>query len=167
MHFLTWDTGIVAALVLLLLYSLVIQKHKALSVLLSMYVAYVVASTWGDQVVDFFLGSRTLPGGVWVKANLAPYEVRVGLFVLATIVLASFVKIGARRAKYGTLEVVAYSVLTIALGALFILFFMDPTSRALAVSHSRLLPLVIMFKQWILGLPVVAMVLFGIYGSEE
>jgi len=167
MHFLTWDTGILAALGVLLAYSLFIRKHKSLATLVSLYIAYLVAATWGDQVYQLFTGQRTALGGVWIKANATPAMVEVGILILVTFLLSSFLKLGGRRSKYGALEIIAYSIATLALGVMFVVSFLDPVSRAHVLSISKIVPYIYTWKQWVLGVPVLMMVFFGIYSEDD
>lgn len=167
MKFLTWDIGILAAFGMLLAYSLIVRKHKALATLVSIYIAYLMTATWGERVTEFFAGDRVFLSQVWIKANASPFAVRAILLVVLTILLSSFIKLGGRRSRYGVAEVVVYTVAALALAVSFIMAFMAPEQREAVLATSRIMPYVFQWREWILGLPVLAMVLFGIYGNEE
>ena len=167
MRLLTWDTGILAALGLLLAYSLILQKHKALATLISVYVAYLTTSTWGSFVAQFFTGDRVLFKSVWIQANLNTYTVQAGLLVCTALLLSTFLKLGGKRTRYSMLEVTIYATTTLALAVMFIISFMPIEVRQDAFSSSHILPLIYQFRQWILGIPVLLMIIFGIFTSEE
>lgn len=167
MRLLTWDTGILAALGLLLAYSLLLRKHKALATLVSVYIAYLMTSTWGSFVAQFFTGDRVLFKSVWIQANLNTYTIQAILLVATTLLLSTFLKLGGKRSRYSFIEVVIYAVFTLALAVMFIISFMSPDIRQAAFASSHILPIVYQFRQWVLGLPVLLMVFFGIFTSEE
>jgi len=167
MNTLTWDIGILAALALLLAYSLLLRKHKALATLVSVYISYFVASTWGERIAQLFSGDRVLFNQVWIKANATPYAVQSVLLVLFTFLIAAFLKLGGKRARYSAVEVVAYSVCTVVLALLFILLFLPEPVRQTVLASSKIAPYVYDYRDWILIVPVVVMLYFGIYGDEE
>jgi hypothetical protein len=67
MRAITWDIGIAAALGLLLAYTILIRKHKALATLMSVYMAYFVAASWGSRLSQLLSGDRILFNQVWIK----------------------------------------------------------------------------------------------------
>jgi hypothetical protein len=167
MKFITWDTGIVAAFAILLAYSLLIRKHKSLATLVSVYIAYVMASTWGDAITAYLSGDRVVLNQVWIKANASPLLVQSLLMVLVALLLSAFLKLGGRRSKYSAVEVMAYTVSATALTIMFIISFMTPEQLAHTLTISRLVPYIYKWRQIILVVPVFVMVFFGIYGNEE
>ena len=166
-RFITWDTGIVAALGLLLAYSLIIRRHKSLATLVSVYISYLVAATWGLRLAEFFSGQRVLFKALWIQANTSPVIVQSILMVALTFLLAAFIKLGGRRAKYSSPEIIFYAIATLALAVMFILSFMSPALQATAMHHSRILPYVFRWREWILGLPVLGIIFFGIYSDDD
>ena len=166
MKFITWDVGILAALCILLAYSILIRKHKALAVLVSVYISYVMTTLWGDQVVQFFTGQR-VAFSLWIQASGSPFLIRSILFGVLVVLLSSFIKLGGKRSKYSIVEVVAYSVCAVALAALLITTLMPADYQRQILAHSLTLPVLYAWRQWVLGLPVFVMILFGIYGNED
>ena len=167
MKLITWDVGILAALGILLAYSLLIRKHKALATLVSVYVAYVMTSIWGDRIAQFFTGDRVIFHQVWINANTSVLTVQVVFLAVVTLLLSSFIKLGGKRARYSMVEVGVYSVCTLALGVVFVLAFMTPEARAHVLHVSKIAPFLYMWREWVLVIPVFAMVFFGIYGDED
>ena len=167
MKFLTWDVAIVAAFVLLLSYSILIRKHKSLATLISLYIAYVLASAWGDRITQFLSGQRVLPNHVWIQANLSSPVVQSALMLIVAFLISAFIKLGGRRSKYSVPEVVLYVICTVALGALFTVTFLSPSQRDVALAGSKILPYIYNWRELVLVVPVFLMVFFGIYGNEE
>lgn len=167
MKFFTWDAGIIAAFALLLSYSLLIRKHKALATLVSVYISYVVVAGWGDRVAAFFSGDRVAFNQVWIKVNLTPFAVKAGALVLLTIILSSFLKLGGRRSRYGVAEVVAYTLGAVVMAVMAIVAFMPPTVLAGALADSMAIKYLYMGRDWLPLVPVVFMLFFGMYGGDD
>jgi hypothetical protein len=167
MNFLTWDTGILAAFILLLSYSLLLRKHKALATLVSVYIGYVIANIWGQPIAEFFSGDRVLANQVWVQANASPLVVKSILLVVVTLLLSTFMKLGGKRSKFSMVEVVLYAVSTVLLGLLFIISYMTPEMKEHVLTTSQIAPHIYKFKDWILVIPVFFMVFFGMYGNGD
>jgi|GEM_PF-5665076 len=166
-HALTWDIAIVAILALLMAYSLLIRKHKSLATLVSVYIAYFIATSWGTWIAGFFNGNRVSVSNVWIKANATPFAVEVALLVIFTFLLSTFIKLGGKRGRYSMVEVAAYSICTVALGFMFVLLLMPDAQRTLILQTSHIAPFIYNWRQWILIVPVFVMIYFGIYGDEE
>ena len=167
MKFITWDTGIIAVFVVLLAYSLLIRKHKSLATLVSIYIAYIMASAWGGQIASFFAGNSLLLNRVWIRASLSPVLVESAFMLLIAFLLSTFIKLGGRRSKYTSIEVIAYATSTMALAVMFIVSFMTPEIRDHTCSISKIVPFVYHWRQWILVVPVFLMIFFGIYANED
>lgn len=166
MQGLTWDVGILVVAGVLGAYSLFIRKHKALATLVSVYIAYFVATSWGSWIAGFFTGDRMI-NNVWIKANATPFAVQAILLILFTVLLSTFMKLGGRRSRYSTVEVVAYAVCTVLLLLMFVLLLMSPEQLAGVLGSSKIAPFVYQWREWVLVLPVFVMVYFGIFGDED
>lgn len=164
---LTWDSGIVAALGLLLAYSLLIRKHKSLATLVSVYVGYAMAMLWGERISQFFSGDRVFLSQVWIKANASPFLVKSIILVLVAFLLSSFIKLGGRRSRYSAIEVSAYAIATLAITVAFIVSFMEPAMRQQVLSASKIVPYIYDWREWIICAPVFLIVFFGIYGNDD
>ncbi len=167
MKAITWDIGIVAALALLLAYTILIRKHKSLGTLMSVYVAYFVAASWGARLSQLFSGDRVLFNMVWIKGVLTPFVAQAVLLVLFTFVISAFLKLGGSRSRYSIFEVVVYAVCTVAVGVMFLTLFMTPEGRDFYFAKSQILPFVYQWRDWILMVPVFVIIYFGIYGDED
>lgn len=167
MKAITWDIGILAVLGLILAYTLLIRRPKALATLLSVYVAYFVAASWGARLAQLFSGDRVLFNQVWIKGAMTPFVASTILLIVFTFLISMFMKLGGSRARYKVFEVTIYAILTVALGVMFTTLFMTPEGREAAFSHSRILPFIYQWRDWILMVPVFVIIYFGIYGDED
>jgi hypothetical protein len=167
MNSITWDIGILAALGLLLAYTLLIRKHKALATLMSVYLAYFVAASWGGRLAQLFSGDRVLFDQVWIKAAMTPFVAQAVLLVLFTFIISAFLKLSGSRSRYSMVEVGLYAVCTVAVSVMFLTLFMLPEQRDAIFGQSKILPLVYQWRDWILMVPVFVIIYFGVYGDEE
>lgn len=167
MNSITWDIGIIAAFAILLAFCLLIRRPKALAALVSIYIAYSMASIWGTRLAEFFAGDRVFLNQLWIKANATPFASQVAVLTLVTFTLSAFLKLGGRRARYAVPEVTIYTAATIALAVVFVLSFMTSTLREQVLNSSRLALLIYSWREWILVLPVLVMIFFGIYADED
>jgi hypothetical protein len=167
MRAVTWDIGIIAAVALLVAYSIFIRKHKSLATLVSVYIAYFIATAWGDKIAAFFSGDRVIFNNVWIKANATAFSIEVALLVLFTFLLSSFIKLGGRRSRYSLIEVGVYGICTVALGLMFILLLMPDPLRQSVLQNSHIVPYIYNWREWVLVVPVFVMIYFGIYGNDD
>jgi hypothetical protein len=167
MRSLTWDIGILAVCAILVAYSIFIRKHKSLATLVSVYIAYFIATSWGTKIAAFFSGDRVVFNNLWIKANATPFSIQVALLVLFTILLSSFVKLGGRRSRYSLAEVILYSISTVALALMFIMLLMPDPLRESVLQSSKIAPYIYNWREWVLVVPVFVMIYFGIYGDDD
>ena len=163
----TWDIGIGLVLAGILTFTLLIRKHKALSMLVSTYIAFFVSESWAGPVTSFFKGERTLFSNFWVQANVNQYTVSLTLFFSFIILLSMFVKLSGKRSRYSAFEVVTYGVSTTALWLIFILQVMPPSLKNAVLQASQFAPVVYDWRDYVLAVPLFLMIYFGIYHNEE
>lgn len=167
MRAITWDIGIVAVLGLLLAYTLLIRKHKALATLMSVYVAYFVAASWGDRFAQLFSGDRVFFNQVWIKGAVNSFTAQAALLVIFTFIISAFLKLGGARSRYSLIEVIVYAVCTVGVGVMFLTLFMTPEGRMAIFERSRILPFIYEWRDWVLMVPVFVIIYFGIYGDDS
>ena len=167
MRSLTWDIGMIAVVALLVAYSIFIRKHKALATLVSVYISYFIATSWGAQIAQFFSGDRVVLNNLWVKANVTPFSINVALLVVFTFLLSSFMKLGGKRSRYSLIEVALYAACTVSVGFMFIMLMMPDALRETVLQTSKIAPYIYQYREWVLVVPVFVMIYFGIYGDEE
>ena len=76
-------------------------------------------------------------------------------------------KLGGKRGRYGILEVVAYSICTVAVATMFFLLFLPDPVRAGLLDGSKIASMIFEWRDWVLVAPVVVIIFFGIYGDDE
>jgi len=167
MKFITWDTAILAVTGILLAYSLLIRRHKALATLVSLYIAYVMTSLWGQRVTEFLSGDRVFLNQVWIKSNASPFNVQLTLFVSLTVLISFFIKLGGKRSRYSVIEVIVYTITTMALAVILINALMPPEMRELVSLQSKIFPVLYDWREWILAVPVFEIIFFGILSDDE
>ena len=163
----TWDIIIASVFLILLLFCLLIRRHKALSALVSVYIAYIVTVNWGDKTAGLFTGERVLFGFVWLKSAVPSYIVQASLFLLIAVLIMTLVKFSGKRSHYSTLEVSVYVTLAVALGTVFLVAFLPSDIRAKVFSSSKIVPIIYKCRDYIVLIPVIAMMFFGVYNSDD
>lgn len=167
MKSITWDIVIASVFLILLLFCILIRRHKALSALVGVYISYIVTVNWGDKLADLFTGDRVIFGQIWFKVNIPRYQVQVFLFLLVCFLIISFVKFSGRRSHYSNFEVSIYVLLAVALGTVFVLSFLPADLKAKALNGSRILPTVNKLREYMVLIPVFAMIFFGFYNNDD
>lgn len=167
MQNLTWDISILLGLGILVAYSVFIRRHKSLATLVSVYVAYFVATAWGDKIAGFFSGEQILFNNLWIQANVTPFAVEIAVLILFTVLLSTFLKLGGRRSRYALVEVISYAICTVALLLLFILLLMPPDQRDGILAISKIAPVIFEWREWVVVLPIFIMVYFGIVNDDD
>lgn len=163
----TWDIVIASVFLILLLFCILIRRHKALSALVAVYISYIVTVNWGDKLAGLFTGDRVILGQIWFKANFPTYMVQGFLFLLVCVLIISFVKFSGKRSHYSNLEVSVYVFLAVALGTVFLTAFLPADLRLKVMNGSKILPMINKFRELIVLLPVIMMIFFGLYSSED
>lgn len=167
MRSITWDVALIAIAVILLAYTFLIKRHKSLTALIAVYISYIVTVNWGNVVVGLFTGDRLIFKQMWIKANAAPHLVQIGLFIILALLIFFFTKFIGKRSRYSFLEVALYSVSAVSLGAIFVVAFLPIDIRTQALASSKILPYLYNWREWLVLAPVLIMIAFGIYSSEE
>jgi hypothetical protein len=163
----TWDIAIGAAAGVIAVYTFIMRRHKALTLLLSAYVSYAVTIIWGNPFAELFTGERAVFSNVWIKSNAQPYMVQIGLFILVLLLLTSFVKLGGKRGRYGLLETAVYSAGAVIVSVTAALLLMPPAIREQVSSQSLLLPTIFRFADWAILVPVFLIIFFGVISSDD
>ncbi|MBU6389040.1 hypothetical protein KGQ71_00835 [Patescibacteria group bacterium] len=165
--FVTWDSGILTVLGLLLAYTLLIRRHKALATLISVYIGYVMATIWSDQIVQFFAGDRVVFNSLWIKANASPFLIQTLVMIILTILLSSFLKLNGKRSKYSVVEVVLYVLFSVAVALVFMLSFMPQPMHEQVLAASHILPYIDRYRELIISLPALLIIFFGVYTDDN
>ena len=167
MQALTWDIGCGAVLALLVAYTVLIRRHKSLATLVSVYIAYFVATAWGERFSALLSGDQVLLHSVWIRAHASPELVQSLLLIIFTFVISAFLKLGGKRSRYGTFEIVTYAICTVAVGSVFVLLFLPDAMRETIIATSRVAPFLYKWREFIMMIPVIAIIYFGIYASDD
>lgn len=167
MKYITWDIGIIAVACILLAYSFLIKRHKALASLVSVYIAYLVVLTWGDKVVGLFVGDRVVFNSVWIKSNAPSYVIQAITFVSVSFILMNFLKLSGKRSKYSLPEITVYSICAVALATVYVISFLPLDVRNQVVAGSKIVPYLYNYREWVVLAPVLVMIFFGLYHDDD
>lgn len=159
----TWDLIVIGGFVFFVVYSLILQKDKILTSLVAVYIAIVVTQALGDKVAAFFMGNNFI-GNFWIKANLDPFWVKIGLFFLIVIIFAirSDVVISMKKDITDSILLnILYSISYAALLVSSILVLLPVPMQNSFILQSRLANFLYQHQTWWVILPVILMILGG------
>jgi hypothetical protein len=163
----TWDIGVLSAAGIIAVYCFLLRRHKALTLLVAAYVAYVIALLWGFTLSELLTGERAVVSNVWIQANVAPHMVQIGLFTLVLVLTTSFMKLGGKRGRYGLLETALYSISAVGVAITSALLYLPVAERALLSEKSFILPFLFTWANWIMLVPVMVIAFFGIISGDD
>lgn len=171
----TWDLIVIVGFIFFIVYSLILQKDKILTSLVAVYVSIVVTQTLGDKVAAFFMGNNFI-GNFWIKANLDPFWVKIGLFFTIIIFFAirSDIVVNMKKDNNGSIFMnLLYSISYTALLVSSVLTFLPGPLQNSFILQSRLANFLYQHQTWWVILPVILLLIGGYlnrgrrYGSQN
>jgi len=158
----SWDLFLLVFFIVSIGYSFILQRDKVVVTMLSIYVGYVVASLFGPTVQDFFQGDKTIGGQLFVRANLNPFLIQLGVFVATTVLISARSGIGRlNRSVLSTFELSVFSVLNATLILTIIFSFMSDEVSQQFQEISRIASVIISRESWWFIAPVIAIIVTG------
>jgi hypothetical protein len=159
----TWDLIVIVGFIFFIVYSLILQKEKILTSLVAVYISIVVTQTLGDKVAAFFMGNNFI-GNFWIKANLSPFWVKIGLFFLIIIIFAirSDLVVSMKKDISSSLLLnLLYSMSYATLLVSSILNFLPGPLQNSFIIQSRLANFLFLHQTWWVILPVILLIAGG------
>jgi hypothetical protein len=159
----TWDLIVIVGFIFFIVYSLILQKDKILASLVAVYVAIVVTQTLGDKVAAFFMGNNFI-GNFWIKANLDPFWVKIGLFLIIVIFFAirSDLVVSMKKDTSDSILLnLLYSISYAALLVTSILILLPVPLQNSFILQSRLANFLYQHQSWWVILPVILIIIGG------
>lgn len=119
-------------------YGFLFQREKIVTALCSVYVGIVIAETFSGSVFDFFNGNKVVGNQLWIKSNASAPTIAIVLFLATILLLTSSIKAG-RSTNNGPsmIEILLYSILSVALIISSILGFLPEATRTHYLEISR------------------------------
>lgn len=161
----SWDLFLGLFFVINLAYGLILQRDKVLLTLISIYVAIVITQHFSAPLQQFFIGDKTVFGGIWIKSSASPFIIKTALFILTIVVLTTKSGLGGGGVKRGSLsplEVIVYSLFSSALIITTVLSFLPETDRNAFLEQSKLAKTIMSYQLWWLALPPISLIVTGL-----
>jgi len=159
----TWDLIVIAGFIFFVAYTLILQKEKILTSLVSVYIASVVTQIWGDKVAAFFMGQNFI-GSFFVKANLEPFWIKIIVFFAIIIFFAvrSDLVVSMQKDSRSSLMLnLCYSLSYASLLVASILNLLPQPMLNNFILQSRLGNFVYQHMSWWVLLPVILIIVGG------
>ena len=157
----SWDVFIALTFVLGVAYGFILKREKVITILSSVYIAIVMATSFTEYVFQFFQGNKVIANQVWVKGNVSSGTVAIALFLLVIFFVSG--AINASSTKSGdtsAFEVIIYMALSMALIISTILGFLPEATRATIMGTSRVASIIYGFRTlWIIAPPITLVIL--------
>jgi len=163
----SWDIIITVAFVVGISYGFILRRERTLAALASVYMSYLVTQIWGQSVVDFFHGDRTVFNQVWIKADTSPTTIHIVLFLVLFFLMIGFTSLATSKTKISGLGVLLQSFFTVSLLISSLISFLTDDQKAQLFEASKFAGLIWQYHNlWIL-LPVLVLIFMGIRYGEN
>lgn len=111
-------------------YGFILRRDKAITTLCSVYIGLVIASSFAENIYDFFNGNATIANQIWIRSNASISTISIVLFLICIFFISGAISSSSNRSgDVSPVEVIVYSGLTVALIISSILNFLPPETR--------------------------------------
>ncbi|MEI8061630.1 MAG: hypothetical protein WCG99_05065 [Candidatus Berkelbacteria bacterium] len=157
----SWDIFISLTFILGVAYGFILKREKVITILSSIYIAIVMATSFTEYVFQFFQGNKVIANQIWVKGNMSSGTVAIVLFLLVIFFVSGAINTASTRSgDTSGLEVIVYMALSMALIISTILGFLPEATRAGIMATSRVASIVYGLKTlWIIAPPISLVIL--------
>lgn len=166
----TWDLFITLCFLIGMGYGLILGRSRIVVTLIASYIGFAVANEIGNALYQILTGSTLLNESIWIQSNISIFAVKTFLFAAIVVVLTmkgEFTAIpGAFATGFkGTIITALYSFLTSGLVISSIIYFLPKITQDALLTQSSLAVTVLQYRNWWLFLPVLLMVVVGVFGG--
>ena len=126
----SWDIFIGLTFAVGIGYGFVLRRDKTITLLCSVYIGMVIASTFSQDIFQFFNGNKVIANQIWIRSNAPISTIAIVLFIASVIFISGAINSSSNRAgDLSPLEVIAYSALTIGLIITTVIGFLPAETR--------------------------------------
>lgn len=167
MQGITWDVALLMVAAIFVAFCVLVRRPTSLASLVSVYMAYVVTLIWGDRIAQLAHGDHLVVGQIVWNFTTSPLTIQLACFLTMLIALTIFMKVGGRKSRYTTSEVVINSLLAVIVAAILALSIMPADARIQLLGGSLVLTRLYDWREWLMALPVLSIIAFGMHHGEE
>ena len=155
------DIFIGLAFVLGIAYGFILKRDKTITTLCSVYMGWVVASTFSDQVFNFFNGNATIGNQIWIRSNASLSTISIAIFLISILFISGAINSTASRSSdISPLEVIIYSAFTMALILSTVLVFLPTASSQHYTEISKVAKILMNYRTlFVVGAPLMIVLL--------
>ncbi|MCX6810181.1 MAG: hypothetical protein NTY30_00365 [Candidatus Berkelbacteria bacterium] len=157
----SWDILIALTFVLGVAYGFILKREKVITILSSIYIAIVMATSFTEYVFQFFQGNKVIANSVFIKGNMSSGTVAIALFLLVIFFVSGAINASSSRSgDTSVFEVIVYMALSMALIISTILGFLPEATREMIIGTSKVASIVYgMRTLWIIAPPISLVIL--------
>ncbi len=155
------DIFIGLAFVLGIAYGFILKRDKTITILCSVYIGWVIATSFSDTVYKFFNGNATIANQIWIRSNASLSTISIALFLLSILFISGAINSTASRASdISPLEVIVYSGFTMALIISTVLLFLPTATSQHYVEVSKAAKILVNYRTLlVVGAPLMIILL--------
>ena len=127
----SWDIFIGLTFLVGIGYGFILKRDKTVTLLCSVYIGFVIASTFSNDVFQFFNGNKVIANQLWIRSNAPISTIAIVLFVASIIFISGAINSSSNRSgDLSPFEVIAYSALSTGLIITTVIGFLPEPTRA-------------------------------------
>ncbi len=157
----SWDVFIALTFILGVAYGFILKREKVITILSSIYIAIVMATSFTEYVFQFFQGNKVIANQIWIKGNMSSGTVAIVLFLLVIFFVSGAINTSSTRSgDTSVFEVIIYMALAMALIISTILGFLPDATREMIFAGSKVASIIYNLKTlWIIAPPISLVIL--------
>ncbi len=126
----SWDIFIGLTFLVGIGYGFILRRDKTITLLCSTYIGLVIASSFSEDIFQFFNGNKVIANQIWIRSNAPISTIAIVLFVASVILIAGAINSSSNRTgDISPIEVVAYSALSMAIIITSVIGFLPEPAR--------------------------------------
>jgi len=152
-----------------IVYGLLLQREKTITVLCSVYIGLVIASSFSGTIFEFFNGNKVIAGQIWIRGNAPQSTIAIIVFLVSTFLISGAINSKAKKAEgdLSLLETFAYSAMMIALVLSSVLGFLPEATRDHYIQTSIAAKYLYDFRTLFVVLPPIVLVALNLMNKKK
>jgi len=157
----SWDVFIALTFVLGIAYGFILKREKVITILSSVYIAIVMATSFADYVFQFFQGNKVIANQIWIKGDVSSSTIAIALFLLVIFFVSGAINTSSSRSgDTSVFEVIVYMALAMALIISTVLGFLPEELRTTIFSGSKIASVIYGLRTlWVIAPPISLVIL--------
>jgi len=157
----SWDVFIALTFVLGIAYGFILKREKVITILSSVYIAIVMATSFADYVFQFFQGNKVIANQIWIKGDVSSSTIAIALFLLVIFFVSGAINTSSSRSgDTSVFEVIVYMALAMALIISTVLGFLPEELRTVIFSGSKIASVIYGLRTlWVIAPPISLVIL--------